>query len=181
MKHWDFVESAYAHDYGIFKTRVDRLRSPRTRHVLNRVVVEAPDWVNVVARTRDGAYLMIRQIRHGIAAPSLEIPAGGIEAGESPAQAAARELLEETGYQSCSLTHLGQVFPNPAFQNNTCYFFLADDCEKVCEPDQDPGEDLQLELWSWADLLEAVSQGKIQHSLVVAALYFLRTREGEWS
>lgn len=181
VKPWEFVESESSHDYGIFKTRVDHLRSPRTQHVLRRVIVEPPDWVNVVARTVDGNFLMVRQIRHGIAAPSLEIPAGAIEANESPAQAAARELLEETGYQAATLHELGRVFPNPAFQTNTCYLYLADHCHKVQEPEQDPGEDIHLETWTRDQLLAASRDGRIQHSLVIAALYFLRERENGWA
>lgn len=182
VKPWEFVESESSHDYGIFKTRVDHLRSPRTQHVLRRVMVEPPDWVNVVARTVDGNFLMVRQIRHGIAAPSLEIPAGAIEANESPAQAAARELLEETGYQAATLHELGRVFPNPAFQTNTCYLYLADHCHKVQRTRArsrrgHPSGDLDP---------RPVARGqpgtdRIQHSLVIAALYFLREQENGWA
>jgi 8-oxo-dGTP pyrophosphatase MutT (NUDIX family) len=180
MQPWEFVQSESSHDYGIFKTRVDHLRSPRTQHVLRRVIVEPPDWVNVVARTQEGSFLMVRQIRHGIAAPSLEIPAGAIEPQERPDQAAARELIEETGYQAASLRELGRVFPNPAFQTNTCYLYLADGCRRVQEPQQDPGEDIHLELWSWKELLAAIRDGRIRHSLVIAALYYLRDHE-DWA
>jgi len=174
MQSWEFLESESRRDYGIFFTRIDQLRSPRTGHVLRRVVVEAPNWVNVIARTVDGQFVLVRQIRHGIGAPSLEIPAGIIEPGEEPALAAARELVEETGYEPASIRLLGQVHPNPAFQSNTCFIYLADGCRLVRELTLDDGEDIQVELWSWDALLKAVRSGEIQHALMIAALYYLR-------
>ena len=174
MQPWEFLESESRRDYGIFFTRIDQLKSPRTGHVLRRVVVEAPNWVNVVARTTDRQFVLVRQIRHGIGAPSLEIPAGMIEPGEEPALAAARELVEETGYESGSMRLLGQVYPNPAFQSNTCFIYLADQCRLVKPVHLDEGEDIQVELWSWEALLKAVRSGEIQHALMIAALFYLR-------
>ncbi|MBX3172549.1 MAG: NUDIX hydrolase [Candidatus Eremiobacteraeota bacterium] len=173
MQPWEFLESESRRDYGIFFTRIDQLKSPRTGHVLRRVVVEAPDWVNVVARTVDGQYVLVRQIRHGIGAPSLEIPAGMVEPGEDPALAAARELVEETGYEPESIRLLGQVYPNPAFQSNTCFIYLADGCRRVREVSLDDGEEIAVELWSWPALLAAVRSGEIQHALMIAALFYL--------
>lgn len=173
MEPWEFLESESRRDYGIFFTRIDQLKSPRTGHVLRRVVVEAPNWVNVVARTEDNRYILVRQIRHGIGAPSLEIPAGMVEPGEDPAVAAARELVEETGYECASLKLLGEVFPNPAFQSNTCSIFLAEGCRLTREVCLDEGEDIQVELWSWPDLMAAVRSGEIRHALMIAALFYL--------
>ncbi|MBN9419806.1 MAG: NUDIX hydrolase [Candidatus Eremiobacteraeota bacterium] len=174
MEPWEFLESESRRDYGIFFTRIDQLKSPRTGHVLRRVVVEAPHWVNVVARTTDGQYVLVRQIRHGIGAPSLEIPAGMVEPGEDPALAAARELVEETGYEAESIRLLGQVYPNPAFQSNTCFIYLADNCRLTREVSLDAGEDILVELWSWENLLAAVRSGEIRHALMIAALFYLR-------
>ena len=174
MQPWEFLESESRRDYGIFFTRIDQLKSPRTGHVLRRVVVEAPNWVNVVARTVDGQYVLVRQIRHGIGAPSLEIPAGMVELGEDPALAAARELVEETGYEPQSIRLLGQVYPNPAYQSNTCFIYLADGCRLAREISLDEGEDIQVELWDWSALLAAVRSGEIQHALMIAALFYLR-------
>lgn len=173
MQPWELIQHDSTTDYGIFRSRVDQLRSPRTGHVLRRVVLETPDWINVVARTEEGQYILVRQVRHGIAAPSLEIPAGIVESGEAPQAAAERELLEETGYQARSIRSLGAVFPNPAFQNNTCHLFLAEGCRRVSEPELDAGEDIRVELWSPSDVLEATRDGRIRHALAIAAFYYL--------
>ena len=177
MQPWEFLESESRRDYGIFFTRIDQLKSPRTGHVLRRVVVEAPNWVNVIARTLEGQYILVRQIRHGIGAPSLEIPAGMVEPGEEPAVAAARELVEETGYECSSIRLLGEVYPNPAFQSNTCSIYLADGCRLTRELALDESEDIQVELWSWENLLAAVRRGEIRHALMIAALFYLTDHE----
>lgn len=177
MQAWEHVLSESSHDYRIFTARVDQLRSPRTGHILRRVVLDTPDWINVVARTEDDRYVLVRQVRHGIAAPSLEIPAGMVEPGEDPQRAAAREMLEETGYEG-EFRLLGQVFPNPAFQSNTCFHYFADRCRKVAEPRLDPGEDIQVELWTWDQILEAIRLGNVRHSLMISALFYYRDQFG---
>lgn len=172
MRAWERIAEESTTSYGIFTARVDLLRSPRNQEVLRRVVLTAPDWVNVICRTTTGTYLMVRQIRHGLGSPTWEIPAGSVDGGEAPEQAAAREVLEETGYQPRRLVKIGQVHPNPAFQSNTCHLYFADGCTRVREPQLDPGEDLELAEWSWEDLRDGPRSGRITHALVINALYF---------
>jgi 8-oxo-dGTP pyrophosphatase MutT (NUDIX family) len=85
--------------------------------------LEIPDWVNVVGVTQDAELILVRQRRHGIDAETLEIPGGCVDPGESPAAAAARELLEETGYGEGVWRSLGWVWSNPAIQNNRTHLF----------------------------------------------------------
>jgi 8-oxo-dGTP pyrophosphatase MutT (NUDIX family) len=65
--------------------------------------------------------VLIRQLRQGSQAVTLEIPGGLVDPGETPTQAGARELREETGYLTRELVHMGQVNPNPALYNNICH------------------------------------------------------------
>ncbi len=92
------------------------------------IEVEAPLWVNVIAVIeRDGEphYLMVRQFRHGSGTITTEFPAGLVDPGEEPRAAAARELLEETGYEVEELVEIGSIAPNPAFMTNRVYTYLA--------------------------------------------------------
>ncbi len=85
----------------------------------------ARDAVHVVALLDDEQVLLVRQYRYPISKNLLEIPAGGIDKGESPQQAANRELLEETGYQAADIKHLGSFFSAPGSSSEVSHFYLA--------------------------------------------------------
>ena len=76
---------------------------------------------------------MVRQYRHGAGQLTLETPGGLIDPGETPAEAAARELLEETGYAADEIVSLGAVNPNPALFSNRLHGFLARGAQRVRE------------------------------------------------
>jgi ADP-ribose pyrophosphatase len=169
---WDVVQSEHGADYRVFRIRVDTRRSPLDGELHRFVVLDAPDWVNVVAVTREGQVVLIRQFRHGLGELALEIPGGMVDPGEAPERAAERELLEETGYQAGRWERLGFVHPNPAIQNNGCTTFLALDCELVAEPAGDATEDIAVELVPADRLPGLVASGQITHALVIGALYW---------
>jgi 8-oxo-dGTP pyrophosphatase MutT (NUDIX family) len=167
---WERVSSERREDLLLFRQRHDRMRNPRTGAVLERLVLEAPDWVNVVPLTRDGDLVCVRQYRFGTAAVELEIPAGIVDAGETHRDAAERELREETGYASSAWTYLGATAPNPAFLDNLCHHWLAADATLTGRPQLDAGEDIVVETVSLDDLPRLVADGVLRHALVVSAL-----------
>ena len=100
----------------------------------------SPDWVTVIPVLPDGRFLMVKQYRHGSASLSEEFPAGVIDKGEDPLDAARRELEEETGYVAGGMKLIGRINPNPAFMSNTSYTFLAEDLEKISDQNLDEHE-----------------------------------------
>ncbi len=140
-------------------------------------MLQAPDWVNVIPLLDDGRVLFVRQWRFGLAAPTLEIPGGMVDPGETPATAAARELLEETGYRAGSIELIGEVHPNPAFLSNRCITYVARDLVRVGEPLGDGEEELIVETAPLADVPEMVASGVITHSLVISAFFHLGLRD----
>src|SRR5580765_2300990 len=128
---WPTEGQGTEQDFRIFRIRTVTARSPRTGQAHPFTILECPDWINVVARTTEGRLLMIRQFRHGTGKVTLEIPGGMVDPGESPADAAVRELREETGYAGGTPRLLGVVEPNPAIQTNLCHLFWIDDCRRV--------------------------------------------------
>jgi 8-oxo-dGTP pyrophosphatase MutT (NUDIX family) len=142
------------------------------------LVLQAPDWVNVVPLLDDGRVVMVRQWRFGIAAPTLEVPGGIVDAGETARAAAARELFEETGYRAAALRQLGEVTPNPAILANRCATFLASGLACAGVPQSGLEEELAVELVPLADVPRRVRAGEIHHALVVAAFYLLAADGG---
>ena len=140
------------------------------------MVLDGPDWVNVVALTSEGRWLFVRQFRMGSRSFTLEVPGGMVDPGEQPLLAAQRELLEETGYRSSHWRELGWVHPNPAFHVNRCHSYLAEDCVRVCEIRQDAGEDLELLTLSSEEVLQAALNRTITNSLVLVAIFFWQNR-----
>ena len=171
IQEWEKIDSRIAENYRIFRTRWDKSKSPRTGKVHQMVVLESPDWVNVVALTPAGRVLLIRQFRHGREEITLEIPGGMVDKGESPETAAKRELKEETGYEAERWHCLGQVTPNPAFLDNMCHTYLALNAVQTSSPSFEGTEDIEVLTADPDELADMVKDGRITHSLVVAAFY----------
>ena len=146
---------------------------------LSELVLDTADWVNVVSLTPERRLVVVHQFRFGREAVTTEIPGGVIDLGEPPEDAARRELREETGYTAGRWSSLGAVEPNPAFQNNLCHHFLAEDARATHPLDLDPGEDITVATLGLDEVREAIRTGAIRHSLVITALsrvLDLRTR-----
>jgi 8-oxo-dGTP pyrophosphatase MutT (NUDIX family) len=168
---WQVLGSRYE-DAGLmlFEKRIDRLRNPRNGKVFERLVLESIDWVNVVALDANGRSLMIRQYRFGVGYTTLETPGGMVDPGEDSKTAAARELLEETGFASDNWSYLGAVEPNPAFHNHLCHHWLAQDVYRAQTQDLGDGESIALEFMTTEQVRAAVVSGELKHALALSAL-----------
>jgi len=179
IKPWPHEGSEVLGRYRIFDVRMDRRRSPRTDKVGEFYVLDAPNWVNVVAITKDRQIVMIEQYRHGTETIELEIPGGMIDPEDpDPVAAGVRELREETGYGGENERLLGEMAPNPAIMNNTCYTGLVEGCEKRFPLEWDEGEDIALKLIDVDLIPSLITGGRVRHSLVTVALsyYFMANR-----
>lgn len=99
-----------------------------------------------------------------------EIPAGRIEAGETPAQAAAREALEETGYAVAGLESLARWHPSSGLSDQTFHVFVATEAQRVAEP-QDTHEAERIAFVPLREAARALDAGEIPDGMTTVALY----------
>lgn len=151
--------------------RQETVQLPSGAEIPTWFVLEFPDWINVIAITDDGQIIMEDQYRHGLGVTHFEIPAGVIDPGETPLQAAQRELSEETGYEGGDWSLFMTLSPNPTNHNNLSYTFLAKGVRKVREPHQETTEDIHVHLMSPDDVRELLEKGEIIQALHAAPLW----------
>ena len=144
FRHWSVTSSRTVLANRVLKVRQDTCVIPASGGALEYFVLELADWVNVVPVTSARELVMVRQYRHATRGVTLEIPAGSVKENEVPADAARRELLEETGYAAGNLIHLGTWECNPALQTNRLHTFLGLDVEKVAKPAAELDERLEV-------------------------------------
>lgn len=134
------------------------------------VIVEPKhDWV-IVVPTVDSKFLMVKQWRHARRALSMEFPGGVMDDGETPEQAAARELREETGRSAEHMTFLGTMSPNPALMSNSVHFFLAENLQQISEQQLDSDEYIHYMEIEQEAVIENLGAEEYSHALTAAAL-----------
>ena len=178
MKHpedpqpWQVLSSEYVATEPWFTVRKDAVQLPNQHIISGYYVFEFSDWVNVLALTKDGLLVMLRQYRHGLGAVFYELCAGTCETADaSPLETARRELLEETGYGKGNWQEWMVLSPNPATHNNLTYCFLATDVEYLQPPELEKGEDITVQLLSTEEVRTLLLNNEIKQALMAAPLW----------
>ena len=136
------------------------------------------DWCNVVAVTPSDEVVLVWQYRFGTDSLSLEIPGGVIDEGETPEQAARRELREESAYEAERFDFLLEVEANPAIQNNRCFTYVARGARATGATGFDLQEELETVLVPAGRIAALLDGGQVTHALVRAALEAYLRRRG---
>lgn len=179
MEMWKVIESHRTPLFGEFHLLRYRAVLPSSKIQHEFVVLESPDWVNVVGLTERGHILFIRQHRLGSGRVELEIPGGLVDSEDrEPLYAAKRELLEETGFESNDWRLIGVVNPNPALHNNRCHTYLAMNCRRVRGPSPDSTESLEVLEIPLEEVPNLILSGEITHALALNGLFWFFVHRG---
>ena len=144
-------------------------------------IMDFPDWVHTLPVTPTGDVILVEQYRHATGTVTYEFPGGSTHSrDEDPADAALRELREETGYTSSELVRAGRLSPNPAFQSNHIHTYVAFDCAPFGPQELDPYEIIDIVQIPLKELPGLIQEGRFEHALMVAgyqmAIPLLRSR-----
>ncbi|MBQ1520509.1 MAG: NUDIX hydrolase, partial [Clostridia bacterium] len=140
------------------------------------IALKSPECVVMIPEF-EGNFVLVRQWRHGKAALTTEFPGGVIGRGEEPADAAYRELYEETGYKAGKLEYLGSVDHNPALFESRFYVFLAQELEPTGQTHPDRDELISVELHPIDEVIDSFGSEEYSHAFMGTALaFYLRNR-----
>jgi len=168
---WRRRASTYIVDTPYLRLRSDEVELPDGTIVADYFVREAIGFVVVLPLTADGQVVLVRQYRYGSDAIHLELPAGMIDEGEDPQGCVIRELREETGYEAERIEAIGTYYPEPVRSTSRGFLYVATGARRVCEPNLDPTEVLEVELASLASFRAMLRDGTINSGAAIVAGY----------
>jgi len=165
-RKWEVIESEYLIKRPWLTARRDRVKLPTGVEIPEYYILEYPDWVNVIAITCEGQFVMVRQYRHGIRETRYEICAG-----EEPLVSAQRELYEETGYGNGSWSKLMTISGNASTMTNMTHCYLATDVEAISTQHLEDTEDLSMHLLSREEVKTLLMNDEVKQALMAAPLW----------
>ena len=163
MKHLETLGTRVLLDHSKF-LRVEEhiVRFPDGTVIPDWPWLVTPEYVSVVAITRDKLYICFRQMKYAVDGISLAPVGGFIEADEDPLTAAKRELLEETGHTASHWESLGHYIVDANRGAGRAHFFLAQDTEQTSEPCPDDLEEMQLVFLSRQEIIQGLRAGDVK-------------------
>lgn len=169
---WELVQSATVYDGRRFKVKNDAVLLPNGFTTEYTYIDKSPA-VMVVPVINENQLLMVRQYRYIVNVFSWEFPAGGILSGETPEEAAYRELLEETGYSAERLVPMSKVFTSNGNSNEHVYLYAAYDLHNVGQELEITEFDMLVKPFAISKCFEMVKQGVITCAgTILSLLYF---------
>ena len=175
---WEMLEDRLLQPCRVWELRERRYRHPSNGKEGDFYYINSRDWAVVVARTKTGEIVLVRQFRWGCDDLSWELPGGIVDVGEDPVEAGLRELLEETGYAATGGRLLGSCQPNPAILNNRCHIILAEGCTLSGQGTAwDEHEEMEVQALPEAAVFEWARSGKIGHALALVGLFYAKLDE----
>jgi len=170
---WRLRSSSYIAKTPFLVLRKDAIELPDGTLIDDYYVREGAGFSVIFALTPENEVLLVRQYKYGINRIMLELPAGFIDEGEDPRDAAIRELAEETGYVAESVEFVRAFVAEPSNAQMLMHVFIARNARLLLEPQPDATEDIQVERCSIPKLRALVEAGEIEALAQVAAIYYV--------
>lgn len=153
IEPWEVLSSRVELEDRWIKVRADRCRRNDGLLIEPYYVLEYPDWVCILPITPEGDVVLAEEYRHGVNSVVVGLPSGSVDNKDAnPEATARRELLEETGYVSDDMVHLGSLYANSTNQPNLVHYFLAPSARLVHAPTPDETEQIKITLLPWDTL-----------------------------
>lgn len=156
-------------DGRIFRVEVRTFANDRGEPI-EREIVRHPGAVLIVPDLGDGRVVMIRNRRDAVEQTLWELPAGKLEPGEEPSDAAGRELIEETGYRAGALVFLGEFYTSPGYSDELMRVFLARDLTAVGQ-DLEDDESIEVRETPLNEIDAMVRTNDVRDGKTIAGLY----------
>lgn len=198
MKPWKLLDSEFLVDAPWLKVAKETCELPNGKVIDDFYTLWQPDWVLILARTKEGKWVMTEQYRHGTGKIALEFPAGIIDKGETPEEAAIRELQEECGYvlderrENAAMrlqtrdesskqtpnaydlkptTYLGSFPVNPDRHRGRFHVVFIDGVERLGKTSFDDTEDIETFLYTDENFQAKIADGTFNHPLQIAGYF----------
>lgn len=159
----------------IFDLRVDTIREGSLEYQ-REIVVHAGSAV-IVPLFDDGSVALVRQYRHAAGGFQLELPAGGIEQGETFEQAAARELEEEIGFRAGKIEKLTEFYVSPGFLTEKMHVFLATELTESTQ-NLDDDEIVEIVRIPLTEAIQMTQDGRIEDAKTIVGLMMANAKLG---
>lgn len=172
IEKWKVMNHSYLNQDAWGTIRIDHVQLPNGAEIPKYYVHEYPNWINVVAITKENKFILVRQYRHGLQVVKHELTAGVCDdTDKNPMESAKRELLEETGYGNGNWELLTIVSANPGTHTNLCYCYLATDVEKISEQNLENTEDLDVVFLDKDQVVDLLLKDEIKQAMHAAPLW----------
>ncbi len=132
--------------------------------------IKPPDYVTVLAQTRDKKVIILKQFRPSVEDYTFELPSGHVENGETHSQAVIRELREETGCIAKDVKLLGGVIPDTGRLENRLWAYYIRDVETVAVPGPEYDQGVEVLLVSCEELFHMIESGQFNHALDLSVI-----------
>ena len=136
----------------------------------DREIVEHPEVIAVLPLLEDGRVVLVRQFRKAAEKVLLEVPAGGVDGGETPEDAVRREMIEETGYRVGSITKLSSFYTSPGFTTELMHLYEARDLEPGDATEET--DQIEVVLLTPEEALERVESDDVADAKTLLALKY---------